>query len=377
MEYLKPNFSHEWEEATRYPEFEEMGKENFIKHSQHNFEISHYNSIKDVLGNVDLDFDNLEDDKKKRFEIAFKHGKVEIPLAVKFGENDYDLLGGNTRLAGLVKNKINPKIWVIDMNKANYCDGCDRPKGKCICNKDRQMKEEDTLRGGLADGKTIQDVAKKHKMDADLLKIQLDKGIKVESGEHTDDKEKAKEIAMDHLWEDPTYYIKLKKMEKEEEVDEMMGAASAGGYNGDSAFGGERAGIKKLNNFEERKIEATEATGASSSGSFESVPFGGKNISGGRKNPLKIDGPDSIYKNRAVKDKKWPKFGGPGGYYVKPKKKCEKFPYCNQGNTGALEFIHENKAELIEAIEETAKKLNVPYEDIQKIVINEIKQIFI
>ena len=214
-------------------------------------------------------------------------------------------------------------------------------------------------------------------MDADLLKIQLDKGIKVESGEHTDDKEKAKEIAMDHLWEDPTYYIKLKKMEKEEEVDEMMGAASAGGYNGDSAFGGERAGIKKLNNFEERKIEATEATGASSSGSFESVPFGGKNISGGRKNPLKIDGPDSIYKNRAVKDKKWPKFGGPGGYYVKPKKKCEKFPYCNQGNTGALEFIHENKAELIEAIEETAKKLNVPYEDIQKIVINEIKQIFI
>ena len=376
MKYSKPNFKEEWSEALRYREFEKMGEKKWLETASKNFEISNYNSIKNVLGNVDLDFESLDENKKKRFQKAFDNGKIEIPVAVKFSDKDYDLLGGNTRLAGLIKNKINPKIWVIDMNKENYCDGCDRVKAKCICNRDRQMKETNVLKGGLADGKTIEDIAKKHKMDVDMLKIQLDKGMKVES-EHTDNKGKAREIAMDHLWEDPTYYIKLKKMEKEEEVDEMMGAASAGGYNGDVAFGGERAGIKKINNFEGKKIEATEATGASSSGSFEAVPFGAKNTKGGRRNPLKIDGPDSIYKNRAVKDKNWPKFGGPDGYYVKPKKKCEKFPYCNQGNTGALEFIHENKAELIEAIRETSKKLNVPYKDVQKIVINEIKQIFI
>jgi hypothetical protein len=38
-------------------------------------------------------------------------------------------------------------------------------------------------------------------------------GIEVES-EHTKDKTKAKEIAMDHLTEFPDYYTRIKKMEK-------------------------------------------------------------------------------------------------------------------------------------------------------------------
>jgi len=188
------------------------------------------------------------------------------------------------------------------MENKKYCDGCDRPMSKCICNIDRQM-------------------------------------------------------------------------DKEKEVDEMMGASSAGAYNGNSAFGGERKGIKKVNNFEEKKIQADEATGASSSGAYTVPAFG--TSPKGRKNPLKIDGPDSIYKGRAVKDKKWPKFGGPGGVYVKPKDKCKKFPYCNKGDINALEFIHENYDELNNAISEVAQKLNVPYKDVQKIVLNEIKQIFI
>jgi hypothetical protein len=33
--------------------------------------------------------------------------------------------------------------------------------------------------------------------------------------EHTDDPQKAREIAMDHLTEDPNYYIKLKKIENQ------------------------------------------------------------------------------------------------------------------------------------------------------------------
>jgi hypothetical protein len=169
----------------------------------------------------------------------------------------------------------------------------------------------------------------------------------------------------------------IKNMKKQKEVDEMTGADSSGAFSGVPVFGNAPTKIRKINNTENKKIEATEATDASSSGAFESVPFGGNNTKGGRKNPLKIDGPDSIYKGRAVKDKNWPKFGGPGGYYVKPKKKCEKFPYCNQGNTGALEFIHENYDDLKVAITETANKLGVPYNTVQKIVLNEIKQIFI
>jgi len=41
---------------------------------------------------------------------------------------------------------------------------------------------------------------------------ELAMGIKVEM-EHTKNKEMAKKIALDHLYEDPKYYTKLKKIE--------------------------------------------------------------------------------------------------------------------------------------------------------------------
>jgi hypothetical protein len=115
VKYTNPNFELEWEEAVRYPEFKEMGKENWIKVAKQG-KLVNYSSIKDVLGNVDLDFDNLEEPKKQRFQSAFKNGTVETPIAVKFSDNDYDLVAGNTRLSGLIKNGVNPKIWVIDIS---------------------------------------------------------------------------------------------------------------------------------------------------------------------------------------------------------------------------------------------------------------------
>ena len=282
MEYLKPNFEHEWSEALRYREFEKMGEEKWIEKASKDFEISNYNSIKDILTNVDIDFDTLDDEKKKRFEKDFKKGKVEIPIVVKFSDTDYDLLGGNTRLAGLIKKGINPKFWVVDMTK-----------------------------------------------------------------------------------------------KKEEEVKET-GADSSGSFEG-PAFGGDgdviKRPISKIPNFEPKEGEFTEATDSSSSGQFD-VPAFGKSTKGGRRDPLKIDGPDSIYKGRAVTDKKWPKFGGPEGVYVKVKEKCKKYPYCNQGNTGALDFIREDK-ELQEAIIETSKKYGIPHQQVENIVLNEIKDIFI
>jgi hypothetical protein len=72
--------------------------------------------------------------------------------------------------------------------------------------------EKELLKGGLADNKTIQDVAKKHNKTIKYIQGQLEKGIKVES-EHTNNKKLQKEIAMDHLWEDAEYYIKLQKIE--------------------------------------------------------------------------------------------------------------------------------------------------------------------
>lgn len=61
----------------------------------------------------------------------------------------------------------------------------------------------DKLKGGLADGKTSSDFDKKS----------LEQGKKVEM-EHVDDSSIAREIAMDHLTEDPDYYDKLKLIEE-------------------------------------------------------------------------------------------------------------------------------------------------------------------
>ena len=282
MKYSKPNFEHEWSEALRYREFEKMGEEKWLEKASKDFEISNFNSIKNVLNNVDLDYDTLEDEKKKRFEKHFKEGEVEIPIVVKFGEKDYDLLGGNTRLAGLIKKGINPKLWVVDMTK------------------------------------------------------------------------------------------------NKEEVKET-GADSSGSFSGPAFGGGDgdviKRKISKIPNFEPNEQELGEVTDSSSSGAFD-VPAFGKSTSGGRRDPLKIDGPDSIYKGRAVKDKNFPKWGGPDSVFVKVKEKCKKFPYCNQGNTGAIEYVSEDK-EIQQIISEISKTYGLPRKQVENIVLNEIKDIFI
>jgi hypothetical protein len=277
MKYTKPNFREEWKEALRYREFEKMGMRGWLDIAQNNFEITNYESIKDVLNNVDLDFDDLEEDKKKRFEGAFENGEVEIPMAVRFSKNDYDLLGGNTRLAGLIKKGINPKLWVVNLTK------------------------------------------KKPPMEVD-------------------------------------------------ETD----CGSSGSFEAPLGGGQEQIIKKKITSIP--NMELDEVTDASSSGSYDVPAFG--TTAKGRRDPLKIDGPDSIYKGRAVKDKNFPKWGGPDSVFVKVKEKCKKFPYCNQGNTGAIEYVSENK-EIKEAIDEISEKYGVPYKEIEKIVLNDINKIFI
>jgi cytidyltransferase-like protein len=86
------------------------------------------------------------------------------------------------------------------------------------------VKNPDIIPGGMAKGKSLQDIVNKHKdWSYEYMKDQLDKGIKVEL-EHTTSKKVATEIALDHLWEDPQYYIKLAKIEQPvQEADPKVG----------------------------------------------------------------------------------------------------------------------------------------------------------
>lgn len=127
IKYTNPNFNKEWEEAERYDEFVEMGKQKWIEVANKGKAVS-YSSIKDKLGNVDLKFDKLEEPKKQRFNAAYEKGVIEMSIAVKFDDNDYDLVAGNTRVAGLVKNGIDPKIWIVDISNQTLNEAIDSSK---------------------------------------------------------------------------------------------------------------------------------------------------------------------------------------------------------------------------------------------------------
>ena len=76
------------------------------------------------------------------------------------------------------------------------------------------MPDGESIIGGLADGKTLEEIAIKHNVDLVQLQREFEIGKQVEM-EHTDTEEEAVEITLDHLFERPHYYSKLDTMEKQ------------------------------------------------------------------------------------------------------------------------------------------------------------------
>jgi hypothetical protein len=91
----------------------------------------------------------------------------------------------------------------------------------------------------LKSHKTIEQIAKKHRLEVSFVKKQLEMGIPIEH-EHTKDKDLATDIALQHLDEIPDYYTRLKKMESDakkhhkkfKDVKEATDGIKAKDYNG-------------------------------------------------------------------------------------------------------------------------------------------------
>jgi hypothetical protein len=64
----------------------------------------------------------------------------------------------------------------------------------------------------LKSHKTVEQIAKKHRLEVSFIQKQLDMGEPIEH-EHTKDHDLARDIALQHLDEIPDYYTRLKKME--------------------------------------------------------------------------------------------------------------------------------------------------------------------
>ena len=87
-------------------------------------------------------------------------------------------------------------------------------KNKMKKNKNKEnLTEVNKLKGGKGDKMTPKKIADKFDIDVKDVKKQIEYGKCIEC-EHTDDEEKAKEIATDHVSEIPDYYNRLDKMEK-------------------------------------------------------------------------------------------------------------------------------------------------------------------
>lgn len=76
-----------------------------------------------------------------------------------------------------------------------------------------EESNSELFKGGIADGMSAQDLADHHDLPLQDIELALSAGQKVEM-EHTNDKDKAYEIAKDHIYEDPKYYEKLAKIEE-------------------------------------------------------------------------------------------------------------------------------------------------------------------
>ncbi len=82
-----------------------------------------------------------------------------------------------------------------------------------------ENENKNKLVGGLADKLTPKDIADKFNISLAQIEAQIKRGMKAEK-EHTSNEEEQREIAMDHLTENPNYYDYLDKMEKNIDISE-------------------------------------------------------------------------------------------------------------------------------------------------------------
>jgi len=99
---------------------------------------------------------------------------------------------------------------------------------------------------------SLEDSAKKHNVDVEILKKQLEKGIEIEK-EHTKDEKVAEKIALAHIDERPDYYIQIDKLEKKpvekvEEVKEPTGDLKDACWTGYVAVGFKMKNGKRVPN---------------------------------------------------------------------------------------------------------------------------------
>jgi hypothetical protein len=133
--FVEPNFSNEWEEAERYPEFVKLGKDAWIKLAKKGKAIT-INSAQDINNTDAADPDSfklLHPEKQKRALAQLEKGIIEMPIVAVYSDGQKELIGGNTRLTAMMARDGKATIWTFQVPgkqgvAENFADG--KVKGK-------------------------------------------------------------------------------------------------------------------------------------------------------------------------------------------------------------------------------------------------------
>jgi len=119
-----------------------------------------------------------------------------------------------TRLMTKLKGEGDLEAWVQSKitKAAEYLDTV----ADHLTHGEDDTERKSDVKEGFKGHKSIEEIAKKHKVSPSVIEKQLEMGMKVEK-EHTTDNDQAMDIALQHLDEIPNYYSKLRKMEKVKE----------------------------------------------------------------------------------------------------------------------------------------------------------------
>jgi len=114
--YTFPDVEYEWGEAIRYPELKKLGKVEWRLAVQ-NGDIVPWSALEDVQ-NFDPDLRNLDTGKIRNVAGQIKAGTVELPIIGVRPDGEYELIGGNTRIAMLLRLGYDPQVMLIDIPAA-------------------------------------------------------------------------------------------------------------------------------------------------------------------------------------------------------------------------------------------------------------------
>lgn len=117
IKFANPNFDFEWNEAAKIPEFNDMGKKTWQEFAKTGQKIKFSQISNKTKNQISIQIDPI---KKQRFEKAYEKGVVEMPIIVKFSEDDYDVLAGKTRINQLQKKNIDADVWLIDISNMMF-----------------------------------------------------------------------------------------------------------------------------------------------------------------------------------------------------------------------------------------------------------------